>query len=168
MRAEMLGGKVVVEVGSEAETEAAGRALAAGLGPGDVVGLVGELGAGKTRIARAIAGALGAQEEEVSSPTFVLVHEYEGRGGLPIYHFDTYRLDGPGAFEAIGAGEYLEGEGVSLVEWADRFPELLPARTIWVRLDSTGSEGRRLEIVGLGESASQELLRWLASVRPPV
>src|SRR5690606_29792390 len=101
MRVDQLAGLLIVEVASEAETERFGLALAEGLGPGDVVGLVGPLGAGKTRLVRALAEALGAPEGAIASPTFVLIHEYQG--GLPIFHFDTYRLDDADAFDALGA-----------------------------------------------------------------
>src|SRR5579862_9040464 len=95
---------------SEAETDALAARLAAALVRGTVVALVGNLGAGKTRFVRGVAEALGVDRREVASPTFVLVHEYEGR--LPIYHFDIYRLRSPTDFLEIGADEYLNSEGV--------------------------------------------------------
>src|SRR6266702_3317368 len=98
-----------------AATEAFGRRLAALLFPGAVIALVGPLGAGKTHLTRAVAEGLGiADSRAVSSPTFVLIQEYRAR--LPIYHFDAYRLHGESDFFDLGAHEYLEGDGVCLVE----------------------------------------------------
>ena len=109
---------LIVTLSSEEETARLGQAIADVVETGTVIGLVGPLGAGKTRLVRAIAEALGVDPEAISSPTFVLIQEYKGR--LPIYHFDTYRLPTPEAFEDLGVADYWES-GVSLVEWADRF-----------------------------------------------
>src|SRR5947207_2984774 len=101
-----------------AATERLGRQLGGLLFPGAVVALVGTLGAGKTHLVRAIAEGLGVPDGRiVTSPTFVLIQEYEGR--LPVYHFDAYRLAGEVPFADLGVDEYLEGEGVCLIEWAD-------------------------------------------------
>ena len=121
---------LVIRSGSEAETDRIGAALANVVRPGLVVGLVGPLGSGKTRLVRAIAEALGANPTQIGSPTFVLIHEYEGR--LPIFHFDAYRLASPEDFEALGADEYFRGVGVCFVEWADRVADLLPPSAWWV------------------------------------
>src|SRR5918998_1931167 len=133
---------IVVE--SEAETDRVGRALAQVVAPGTVIGLIGPLGAGKTRLTRAIAEALGVDPGAIASPTFVLIHEYEGR--IPVYHFDAYRLGGPDDFEALGASDYWDGGGVCLVEWADRVAERLPCDAWIVRIEPTGPESRRLRI----------------------
>ena len=137
-------GTLIVDVGSEAETDRLGRALAGLARPGTVIGLVGPLGAGKTRLARAVAEALGVDPGAVSSPTFVLIHEYEGR--LPVYHFDAYRLSGPSAFDALGPGDYWDAGGVCLVEWADLVASSLPASAWWVRLEPGGETSRRARI----------------------
>src|SRR6188474_3546299 len=106
-------------------TEALGRRLGALLFPGAVVALVGQLGAGKTHFARAIAEGLGVKNPAaVNSPTFTLIHEYPAR--LPIYHFDAYRLAGAREFADLGVEEYFHGDGVCLVEWADRVAITLP------------------------------------------
>src|SRR3954470_10185629 len=112
------GRTVTVDVASEAETEHFGRALARLVTPGTVLGLIGPLGAGKTRLARALAEALGVDPGAIASPTFVLIHEYEGR--IPFVHCDVYRLGDGDEFEALGVDDYWGGDGVVLVEWADR------------------------------------------------
>jgi tRNA threonylcarbamoyladenosine biosynthesis protein TsaE len=128
-----------------AATEAFGRRFAATLQPGDVVALDGPLGAGKTHLVRAMAEGLGIVNPAlVSSPTFVLIQEYPAR--LPIYHFDAYRLTGPDDFLALGAHEYLDGDGVCLIEWADRVRPVLPGRTISIRIETTGETSRRFHI----------------------
>src|SRR6187455_2631640 len=113
MRVERTAAGLTIEVEGEAETERVGRALAGVVGPGTVVGLIGPLGAGKTRLVRAVAEALGVDPGAIASPTFVLIHEYEGV--LPVYHFDTYRLGGPDDFDALGASDYWGAGGVCLV-----------------------------------------------------
>lgn len=126
-----------------AATIAAGAALAASgeLRPGAVVALIGGLGAGKTHFTKGIVQGLGGAED-VTSPTFTLVHEYRSPG-LPVFHFDFYRMDTAAEVTAIGWDEYLEAGGVCVVEWADRFPDLLPDGTLWLALEPQG-EGRRL------------------------
>ena len=115
----------VVEAADVAGTEDFGRRLADVLFPGAVIALIGPLGAGKTHLVRAIALGLGiVNPNQVSSPTFVLIQEYTGR--LPIYHFDTYRLKTEAEFEDLGVHEYFQGNGVCLVEWADKVPGCLP------------------------------------------
>lgn len=135
---------VTVEVDTEAETERLGRALAEIAGPGTVIGLVGPLGAGKTRLVRAIAERLGADPMAIASPTFVLIHEYEAV--VPIYHFDVYRLESPAAFEDLGVSDYWDAGGICLVEWADRVRDLLPDETWWIRIESLDASRRRLTI----------------------
>lgn len=134
--------ELVLDSDSEAATERIARALAEVVRPNLVLGLVGTLGAGKTRFTRALAEALGADPAAIASPTFVLIHEYEAR--LPIYHFDTYRLRSPEEFEALGASEYWQAGGVCLVEWADRVASLLPADAWWLCIDHLGPDARRL------------------------
>ncbi len=107
--------------------EALGREIAAGLGGGEVLGLVGGLGAGKTRFAKGLVAGLG-HPGEVTSPTFALVHEYRD-GRLPVFHLDFYRLESAGELAGIGWDEMLDEGGVVVAEWADRFPEMLPPGT---------------------------------------
>ncbi|GAA5478384.1 tRNA threonylcarbamoyladenosine biosynthesis protein TsaE [Haloferula helveola] len=104
-----------------------GREMASGLAGGEVLGLVGGLGAGKTHFTKGLAAGLG-HDGEVTSPTFALVHEYRD-GRLPVFHLDFYRLESAEALIGIGWDEMLDEEGVVIAEWADRFPELLPVGT---------------------------------------
>lgn len=127
-----------------ADTLAIGAALGAALAPGSVVGLVGDLGAGKTCLVKGIARGAGvASEEEVTSPTFVIVHEYEGP--LPLYHIDAYRLERAADAAAIGIDEYLEGNGITVIEWADRIVAALPRHSLMVRFCILDGDRRRLE-----------------------
>jgi tRNA threonylcarbamoyladenosine biosynthesis protein TsaE len=113
------------------------------LNPGDVVALCGGLGAGKTHFSKGIVSGLGCVAA-VSSPTFTLVQEYHG-GRLPVYHFDLYRLESPTELLGIGWDDYLDAGGVCLVEWADKFPALLPGHTQWLQFHVTGEQSRRVE-----------------------
>lgn len=119
----------MIELSSVDDTLQWGRFLGGALQPGDVVALVGTLGAGKTHATKGIVAGLGSTAQ-VSSPTFTLVHEYLG-GRLPAFHFDFYRLDSPQEVLGVGWDDYLDGDGVVIVEWADRFPELFPDGTRW-------------------------------------
>ena len=115
---------------TEADTRAAGLALADSMRPGDIVFLTGDLGAGKSVLARGIAAGLGVQGP-MPSPTFTLMQPYEGR--LPVYHFDLYRLEGPDELFEAGLEEYLYGDGVSLVEWPLNALSKSDA-TVWVKI----------------------------------
>jgi tRNA threonylcarbamoyladenosine biosynthesis protein TsaE len=144
MKVQRNGNNLNVELESEDDTERLGRALAELVGPGVVIGLVGPLGAGKTRLVRAIAEAQNVDPAAISSPTFVLIHEYEGR--LPIYHFDAYRLQSLRAFEDLGVFDYWAGAGVCLVEWADRVRGLLPDDCWMISLEPLGPTTRAASI----------------------
>jgi tRNA threonylcarbamoyladenosine biosynthesis protein TsaE len=133
-----------IELASEDDTDRLGCVLADLVEPGVVIGLVGPLGAGKTRLVRAIAEALGVDPEAISSPTFVLIQEYDGR--LPVYHFDAYRLPTPEAFEDLGVVDYWDAGGVSLVEWADRVRTLLPDDCWTITVCPTGPTARSVRI----------------------
>ncbi|QDU55592.1 tRNA (adenosine(37)-N6)-threonylcarbamoyltransferase complex ATPase subunit type 1 TsaE [Aeoliella mucimassa] len=129
------------------ETDELGRQIAAAAEPGDVLALVGTLGAGKTRLVQAIAVALGNAVESITSPTFVLVNEYT-RGKLPLYHFDVYRLKDDDEFLELGAEEYFDRDGVTLIEWGDRVEHLLPERATVITLEIDPNDHRVVTITG--------------------
>lgn len=128
---------------SPAETFAAGASCAADAARGDVFALSGDLGAGKTHFVKGFVSGMGS-DEEVTSPTFTLIHEYSA-GRLPVYHFDFYRLDSADAVLRVGFDEYIEGDGVCLIEWADRFAELLPKESHWIRFAVRSERERVIE-----------------------
>ena len=134
------------ETHGEDETIALGRSIAATLPKSAVVLLIGNLGAGKTTLAKGIISGLGAAApEDVTSPTFTLIHEYgEGR----VYHIDLYRLDRAEQVATLGLDEIFDREAVVLIEWGERFPQLLPAHRIEIRIESLNEESRRIEITG--------------------
>ena len=127
---------------SAEETMAMGQRYAQSAQRGDVFALTGDLGAGKTQFVKGFVAGLGSAAE-VTSPTFVLLHEYEG-GRLPVYHFDFYRLDNPEADVRLGFDDYVFGEGVSLIEWADRHSDLIPTKAKWLCFELTGEKSRRI------------------------
>lgn len=132
---------------SEQDTERLGKALASHLQPGTVVGLIGPLGAGKTRLVQAFAVAVGVPPGRVTSPTFVLVNEYTG-GRLPVYHFDTYRLKDDNDFLNLGPEEYFDSAGITFVEWADRVATLLPPDHLEITIEPTSETERRITLRG--------------------
>lgn len=126
---------------SEEETQKLARAYARQLEPGDVLCLDGPLGAGKTQFVKGLASAFGIDPQEVLSPTFTLIHEYDGE--LPIYHFDCYRMERPEEALEIGAEEYFYGEGVSIVEWPEKIEPFIPNHARWITIELLGSRKRR-------------------------
>jgi len=115
---------------SPAETEAIGRQVAENIGVGSVLALKGELGSGKTLFVKGIVAGLGSGAD-VTSPTFTILHEYR-RGRLPVYHFDLFRVENPQALARLGLDDYFFGDGISVIEWADRFPEFVPEQARWI------------------------------------
>ncbi len=142
---------VARESAAPEETIAFGRRLAETLRAGQVVALYGELGSGKTHLAKGICAGLGIDPAHVTSPTFALINEYRG-GRLPVYHFDTYRLKSLEEFMALGYEDYFEGEGVCLVEWPEPIESLLPGDTLRIRLTHRDAAHRRIEIESAGAS----------------
>ena len=140
---------------SDEETIALGREIAVGMPRKAVVLLIGNLGAGKTTLAKGIISGLGAGDpDEVASPTFTLIHEYdEGR----LYHIDLYRLDTPAEVRTLGLDDLFDREAVVLIEWGERFPELLPTDRIEIRITSTGDEERKFVISEAGARHESEV-----------
>ncbi|MDA0378662.1 MAG: tRNA (adenosine(37)-N6)-threonylcarbamoyltransferase complex ATPase subunit type 1 TsaE [Bacteroidetes bacterium] len=128
-----------------------GREFGAGLGPGDVVALVGDLGAGKTHFVKGVAAAQGVDPADVSSPTFTIAHLYRGR--LPIHHLDCYRLEDERELMRTGAHEVFGEEGIVLIEWPQRIEALLPEHTILVDIRHEGPNERRIRILEADDHA---------------
>lgn len=132
---------------SEAETIALGERIAQALPSRAVVLLIGNLGAGKTTIAKGIVKGLGAAApDEVSSPTFTLIHEY---GGGRVYHVDLYRLEEAREVATLGLDELFDREAVMLIEWGERFPQLMPDERIEIRLEAASDDARVIDVKGI-------------------
>jgi tRNA threonylcarbamoyladenosine biosynthesis protein TsaE len=167
---------------SEEETIALGVALGRVLRPGDVLGLDGELGAGKTRLVRGIAEGLGLEPSQVSSPTYVLIHEYTLPPGAkpgerspgtfvesPLYHVDAYRLSGPDDLDSLGWDRVMDGFGVVVIEWAQRIAPGLAAEPSLgrVRIQPEGDSARRIDLVAPPSWALRARWRGLAAAAAP-
>ena len=144
---------------SPSQTVALGRALADLIEPGDVIGLAGPLGAGKTQLVRGLAASLGVDEHDVSSPTFTLMCEYPGR--IPIVHIDAYRMESLSDLESIGWSEEMWRGAATVVEWADRIADHLPSDHLYIQLDHADTDRREitLEPYGIWASRRQTLRR---------
>lgn len=151
------------QANSERETDAFGAQLASVIEPGLAIGLIGPLGAGKTRLVRATATALGADPTTVNSPTFVLIQEYDSR--IPVYHFDTYRLRDVSAFADLGVDEYFSGDGVCFVEWADRVESVLPRDRLQIEVSVIAPTVRRFRVTATGAASQRVLRRWKEQLR---
>jgi len=126
------------------ETEEFGRRFAQEIQAGEVLALTGDLGAGKTQFVKGLVLGLGS-DAAVVSPTFTILHEY-GSGRLPIYHFDLIRLEDRQSAERLGMDEYFFGDGVCVVEWADRFPDLIPQHARWIEFEIKSKYRRAIGI----------------------
>jgi tRNA threonylcarbamoyladenosine biosynthesis protein TsaE len=155
----VTGAARVVESDSLQATQALGERLGRVLEEGDVVALIGELGAGKTAFVQGVARGLEVTSKRVASPTFTIVNEHAGR--VPLYHVDLYRLTDPDELIEIGFQEYLDGGGVAVVEWFDRFPDEQPAERLDIRIEITGPESRRLHVTAHGARAEARRERWI-------
>lgn len=125
------------------ETIAAGSRYGREARQGDVLALTGDLGAGKTQFVKGFVAGLDSHAD-VTSPTFVLVHEYGG-GRLPAYHFDFYRVENRDALLRLGFDDYIFGDGVSLIEWADRYRDIIPANARWLSFEMRDENVRVIE-----------------------
>jgi tRNA threonylcarbamoyladenosine biosynthesis protein TsaE len=126
------------------ETEQFARRFANDTQPGDVLALKGDLGAGNTHFVKGLVAGLGT-DAVVASPTFTIIHEYAG-GRLPIYHFDLLRLEDQPSVERLGLDEYFFGGGVCVVEWADRFPDLIPDHSRWIEFEIKSENVRKIAV----------------------
>jgi tRNA threonylcarbamoyladenosine biosynthesis protein TsaE len=141
------------------DTEMLGEAVGRLLEAGDIVCLYGELGSGKTVLTRGIAKGLGVRSERaVRSPSFVLMHRYQGR--VPVYHADLYRLDGPTDIEDIGLREFLGGDGVAVIEWAEKLDASLPAERVEIAIAHQTDEMRLITITPQGARYHQLFEQW--------
>jgi tRNA threonylcarbamoyladenosine biosynthesis protein TsaE len=136
--------RLILSSGSPEDTLAIARALGEVLAPGDVVALTGELGAGKTVFCKGVGEALGIPPDRILSPSFTIVTEHRGR--LPLTHVDVYRLDTVREAEEIGLDETLAGEGVCVVEWAEKVTELLPTDCVKVTFTISGGDRREIAV----------------------
>jgi tRNA threonylcarbamoyladenosine biosynthesis protein TsaE len=127
---------------SPAETEAIGRQLAAHIDVGSILALKGDLGSGKTLLVKGLVAGLGSSGD-VTSPTFTIVHEYRG-GRVPVYHFDFFRLEDRQSVARLGLDDYFFGDGVSVIEWADRFPEFVPEQARWILFEIKSENTRAI------------------------
>jgi tRNA threonylcarbamoyladenosine biosynthesis protein TsaE len=143
-----------ITLSGEDQTERLGRELAQWLKPGDVVALHGELGAGKTCLVRGLAQGLGLEEGQVASPSFSLINEYVGP--IPIFHIDCYRLQSNEEIEELGLEEYMDGPGITVIEWAERIRDLTEDR-LEVYFSILGETKRLVRIEALGATAGREL-----------
>ncbi len=129
---------------SPAETEAIGRQFAKDVDAGSVLALKGELGSGKTQFVKGLVAALGSGAT-ITSPTFTIVHEYPG-GRLPVYHFDFFRLEDRQSIARLGLDDYFFGDGISVIEWADRFPEFIPEQARWISFEIKSENTRAISL----------------------
>jgi tRNA threonylcarbamoyladenosine biosynthesis protein TsaE len=147
---------------SAEQTVEIGKALGNILDSGDLICLTGDLGTGKTAFTNGIAAALGIKGY-ITSPTFTIVNEYEGR--VPLYHFDVYRIADPEEMFEIGFEEYLDSSGIVVIEWADLIKDILPCDRIWVKIEKdmkNGVDERIISIEFIGEryKGYEERLKW--------
>ncbi len=163
--------ELVIDSHGEGDTRALAAAFAEVAAPGDVVGLEGPVGAGKTVFVRALCEALAVPREAgVSSPTYALVHTYDG-GRLPVAHLDLYRLGDEDELEALGFRDLLETDRLVLVEWPEQAPSLREVAAWWLSFEDRGPEARRVRISAASRQALQALEaalgpRGLAPTRP--
>jgi len=162
---EEINGFVILKTITELETMKAGYALGSILKKGDVVCLEGDIGVGKTVFVKGMAASLDVKEY-VTSPTFTIVNEYNGK--FPVYHFDVYRISDLEEMSEIGFEEYIYGDGVTIVEWADLIREILPGECIWIKLERDSSENGDMRIISIdfrGEKYHRSREEFISTVK---
>ena len=141
---------MVIQTRTTTETIRIGKSIGSRLLPGDVVALVGELGAGKTQFIKGLAAGAGIRNPAyIASPSFTLINEYPGK--TVFYHVDLFRLGEEKEAEELGLEDYFESKGITAIEWADKIPSLLPRELLLVRIAYAGMNRRSLEIIGKGK-----------------
>ncbi len=141
---------MVFQTKSPSETIRIGKHMGSLLLPGDMVALVGELGAGKTQFIKGLAAGVGVGKPTyISSPSFTLINEYVGR--VRFYHIDLFRLKSEKEAEELGLEEYFQGGGITAIEWADKIPSLLPQEILWINIRYAGEHTRSFEVIGKGK-----------------
>jgi tRNA threonylcarbamoyladenosine biosynthesis protein TsaE len=134
--------------GSAQETLDIGQLISGQLERGDIICLLGDLGSGKTVLTKGISLGLGVDKDKVTSPTFVILRQHEGK--FPIYHFDLYRLSSPEDILDLGYEEYFFDEGISVIEWADKLGKLLPKEFLKIQMAVTGEKQRKIMLSAKG------------------
>ena len=154
---------MVIQTRSTLETIRTGKRIGRLLKVGDVVALVGELGAGKTQLIKGLAAGVGiGNPTYISSPSFTLINEYPGK--IPFYHIDLFRLEREKEAEELGLEDYFQGGGITAIEWADKIPSLLPKEMLLIHIVYTGKNTRSIEIRGKGKRY-QKILEGLQGSR---
>lgn len=150
---------------SEKETFNIGRKIAGNLQKGDIICLIGNLGSGKTVLTKGIASGLGINKDQVISPTFVLIKQYQAKKTLGLYHFDLYRLNNINDILELGYEEYLYGDGVAVIEWADKLKCLMPKQYLKICLSIKGREKRMIDFTAVGSRYETLLERLNEDIR---
>ena len=146
--------KIEIISNSAAQTIEIARLIGGKLKDGDLLALSGELGSGKTCFTKGLALGLGVSDDyQITSPTFTLINEYPAR--CKLYHFDVYRLNGYSELEDLGYEEYLSGDGVVVIEWAEKIAELIPPDSIFINFEHIDENGRKMIIRGLKSRLSE-------------
>ncbi len=135
---------------SPKDTIDVGKKIGKLLKEGDVVALIGDLGAGKTVISKGLCSGLGVEEDYITSPTYTIINQYDGK--IPVYHIDLYRLKNSDELYNLGWDEYIYGHGTCIIEWADKAGEMLPEEYLTINIEVTGKNKRKITLQAKGES----------------
>lgn len=146
-------------------THQLGASLGSIVRSGDVLALQGDLGAGKTNFVQGLARGLGITHD-VNSPTFILANEYTG-GRLPLYHIDAYRVENAVEADGFGLDDYLNGDGVTVIEWAERVREALPRDVLWIELEYVDEHTRLIRATAHGPRSSELQTDWKSRLQEP-